>query len=91
MNYGCPWAHRANIVRPLKGLEAIVELVEIDNYDPGASKGWYFSGEHGPDRDPFNGVKYLRELYLQVEPGFNGRATVPMLWDNTCRESCFSS
>jgi len=67
-----------------------VELVEVDNFDPGASKGWYFSGEHGPDRDPFNGVRYLRELYLQVEPGFNGRATVPMLWDKTSREFCFS-
>ena len=27
INYGCPWAHRTNIVRSLKGLEDIIDLV----------------------------------------------------------------
>ena len=64
LNNGCPWTNRANMVCSLKGLEDIAELVEIDNFDLGASKGWYFPGKHGLDRDPFNGIKYLRELYL---------------------------
>ncbi|KAI4854065.1 hypothetical protein E4T44_00424 [Aureobasidium sp. EXF-8845] len=80
-NYGCPWAHRTNIVRTLKGLEAIVELVEVDDMDPGPDKGWYFSGKFGPSCDPYTGVKYLRELYQLAEPGFVGRTTVPTLWD----------
>lgn len=30
LNLGCPWAHRANIVRSLKGLEDIIQLVVMD-------------------------------------------------------------
>lgn len=30
MNYGCPWAHRAVLVRKLKGLEEVVELAVTD-------------------------------------------------------------
>ncbi|KAI4724519.1 hypothetical protein E4T49_07731 [Aureobasidium sp. EXF-10728] len=81
LNYGCPWAQRTNIVRTLKGLENIVELVEIDDMDPGPEKGWVFSGKFGPSCDPYTGAKYLRELYLMAEPGFVGRTTVPTLWD----------
>jgi len=81
LNYGCPWAQRSNIVRTLKGLEDIIELIEVDAFEPGPNKGWFFSGKFGPDKDPLNGVKYLRELYLQIDPEFDGRATVPTLWD----------
>ena len=30
VNLGCPWAHRANLVRSLKGLEGIIQLVVMD-------------------------------------------------------------
>ncbi|EOD46329.1 putative glutathione s-transferase protein [Neofusicoccum parvum UCRNP2] len=77
INYGCPWAHRANIVRTLKGLEDIIQLVDVDDMDQAAGKGWFFSGKNGgPDRDP-----YLRELYLKADPQYEGRVTVPTLWD----------
>lgn len=81
LNFGCPWAQRTNIVRTLKGLEDIVELVEVDDMDPGPGKGWYFSGQFGPDKDPYTGAKYLRELYLRDDADFTGRTTVPTLWD----------
>ncbi|OJD30041.1 glutathione s-transferase [Diplodia corticola] len=83
INYGCPWAHRANIVRTLKGLDDVIRLVEVDDMDRSAGKGWFFSGQNGgPDRDPVTGCKYLRELYLRADPQYEGRVTVPTLWDS---------
>ena len=87
INYVCPWAHRAIIVRALKGLEQTIELVEVDARDP--THGWYFSGSRGPERDPIHGVRWLKELYLKADPQYNGRITVPLLWDK--RQSKWSS
>ncbi|KAF5862856.1 hypothetical protein ETB97_011096 [Aspergillus alliaceus] len=41
LGYGCPWVHRPNIVRSLKGLEEIIPLVVLDP-ELGAD-GWFFS------------------------------------------------
>ncbi|KAF2714823.1 glutathione S-transferase [Pleomassaria siparia CBS 279.74] len=79
VNYSCPWAHRTILAHGLKGLEDIVQLVEVDAKDP--AHGWWFSGKKGPDRDPVYGVKYVKELYLKADPQYNGRITVPLLWD----------
>ncbi|KAF2798376.1 hypothetical protein K505DRAFT_267737 [Melanomma pulvis-pyrius CBS 109.77] len=79
VNYCCPWAHRTILVHGLKGLEDIVQLVEVDARD--STHGWWFSGKRGPDRDPVYGVKYVKELYLKADPQYNGRITVPLLWD----------
>ncbi|KAF2012789.1 hypothetical protein BU24DRAFT_351539, partial [Aaosphaeria arxii CBS 175.79] len=81
VNYCCPWAHRTIIVRALKGLESIIQLVEADARDP--VHGWMFSGKRGPERDPLYGAKYLKELYLKADWTYAGRITVPMLWDKT--------
>ena len=72
----CPWAHRAAMVRRLKGLEEAVSLsvVEPERYDD----GWEFS-EALPD--PLYGADHLRELYTRADPSFTGRVTVPVLWD----------
>jgi putative glutathione S-transferase len=78
-NHVCPWAHRAIILRALKGLEDIIQLVEVDARDP--THGWYFSGHRGPDKDPVYGVRWLKELYLKADPNYNGRITIPLLWD----------
>jgi putative glutathione S-transferase len=78
-NHVCPWAHRAVIVRALKGLENIIQLVEVDARDP--TNGWYFSGHRGPDKDPQYKVRWLKELYLKADPTYKGRVTIPMLWD----------
>ncbi|KAF2086923.1 glutathione transferase [Saccharata proteae CBS 121410] len=81
INYSCPWAHRANLVRCLKGLEDVIQLIEVDSMDPRPGKGWYFSGTTGPEQDPLYGGKYLRDLYERADPGYEGRVTVPTLWD----------
>ncbi|KAF2128499.1 hypothetical protein P153DRAFT_367625 [Dothidotthia symphoricarpi CBS 119687] len=79
VNYVCPWAHHTIIVRALKGLGEIIQLVEVDARDP--THGWYFSGHTGPERDPIYGVRWLRELYLKADPQYTGRVSVPLLWD----------
>ena len=55
INLGCPWAHRANIVRSLKGLEDIIQLVVMD-YTMGP-EGWIYNPERsGTDpKDPLYG------------------------------------
>lgn len=79
VNYCCPWAHRAIIARALKGLQDIIQLVEVDSRDP--THGWYFSGRTGPVCDPLYGGRWLKELYLKADPSYSGRITVPMLFD----------
>ena len=90
-NYGCPWAQRTNIVRSLKGLEDVIERVEVDAMDPGPTKGWYFSGRYGPDKDPNTGAKYLRGIYLQSDPDYTGRTTVPTLFDKKAGNAALHS
>lgn len=76
----CPWSHRTLLVRALKGLESCV-LVQIaggprdEGYaiDRGAS--WTVPGS---DRQ----IRHMHELYTLSDPGYSGRATVPVLWDS---------
>ncbi|KAF2648480.1 glutathione transferase [Lophiostoma macrostomum CBS 122681] len=88
VHYACPWAHRALITRKLKGLDDIVEVVELDDKTP--EIGWTFGGRTGPDKDPRYGFKYLKQLYEKAVPGWSGRSTVPALWD-TKKETIVSN
>ncbi|MCJ1433850.1 hypothetical protein MMC27_003215 [Xylographa pallens] len=78
--YGCPWAHRANIVRSLKGLEDIIQLVVMGNML--TSDGWLYDGKHGSaPHDPLYGFTSHSQLYHKADPEYKGRYTVPTLWD----------
>jgi putative glutathione S-transferase len=59
-------------VRVLKGLEACIP-VTIVSPSPQAG-GWCFE-------TPIQGCSTLRQFYQQVSPGYAGRSTVPVLWD----------
>lgn len=75
----CPWAHRTLIVRKLKGLEAVIGLTIVDPVRD--ERGWAFRRGPGYTEDPINHFQYLSEAYLASHPTFNGRVTVPVLWD----------
>ena len=69
---GCPWAHRTLVVRALKGLE---DAISVSIASPSANEGiWVFDHEQ-------EGCRSLPELYQLAVPGYNGRCTVPVLWD----------
>lgn len=75
VSYACPWAHRSLVFRVLKGLEnhisvSAVEPLMLEN-------GWEF----GDDGDPLYGQQFLYQLYLKAKPDYEGRVTVPVLWD----------
>ncbi|CCX07385.1 Similar to Glutathione S-transferase omega-like 2; acc. no. O94524 [Pyronema omphalodes CBS 100304] len=83
VSYACPWAHRTLIVRALKGLEKHIS-VSVVHWHMGPS-GWRF-GEEGEGEEiqkapePNTGAKFMRDIYNTVE-GYDGRFTVPLLWD----------
>ncbi len=75
VSYACPWAHRTLIYRRLKGLEpvigvSVVEPLMLEN-------GW----EMAEGADPVNGARFLWQIYAKADPGYTGRASVPILWD----------
>ncbi len=79
VSLACPWAHRALIVRALKGLESLVSVSVVHWYM--AEHGWTFAPGPGVVPDPVLGAHYLHEIYTSAKPDYSGRVTVPVLWD----------
>ncbi|KAJ3149815.1 S-glutathionyl-(chloro)hydroquinone reductase [Geranomyces variabilis] len=83
VSWACPWAHRAVIVRALKGLEDVIGLSAVHFLLQ--DKGWRFDhkGETTPGviPDDVNNALYLSEIYHKANPQYEGRYTVPVLWD----------
>jgi putative glutathione S-transferase len=76
VSLACPWAHRSVILRRLKGLEDAIGLTVVDPIRD--EQGWRFTAD---EPDPLHGWTYLSEGYRLSDPGFDGRVTVPVLWD----------
>jgi putative glutathione S-transferase len=83
VSLACPWASRTVIVRKLKGLEAVIGLTVVDPLRD--QRGWAFRNGPGYSEDPINGFKFLSEAYAATDPHFDGRVTVPVLWDRKTR------
>ena len=79
VSLACPWAHRTIIVRKLKQLDKVIRMTVVDPVRD--EKGWRFGVGAGFSEDPINGFHFLMEAYHATNPAFNGRATVPVLWD----------
>ncbi|WP_022942591.1 glutathione S-transferase family protein [Psychromonas hadalis] len=75
VSLACPWAHRTLIFRKLKGLEEIISVSVV--VPEMLDKGWSFS-ESG---DELYQLKQMFELYLKGDKNYQGRVTVPVLWD----------
>ncbi len=72
VSLACPWAHRALIFRALKNLEDYIDVTVVDPIM--LENGWELS-------DPLYDFDYLYQLYLKADPTYEGRVTVPVLWD----------
>ena len=78
VSYACPWAHRAILFRRLKGLESAIGMTVVDPIRD--ERGWAFTDAVGGP-DPMNGFRFLAEAYRATDRDFEGRVTVPVLWD----------
>ena len=82
VSLACPWAHRSVIDRELLGLGDAIGLTVVDPIRD--DRGWRF-GLSPDGRDPVSGAEFLAELYQATDPGYQGRVTVPALWDTVTR------
>ena len=83
ISLACPWASRTLIVRNLKGLQDVIGVTVLDPVRD--ERGWAFSDGNGYSADPINGFHFLSEAYAATDPNFDGRVTVPVLWDKNAR------
>jgi putative glutathione S-transferase len=93
VSLACPWASRTVIFRKLKGLEDAIGMTVVDPIRD--EKGWAFRDPDKkwddtevipPSTDPVNGFHYLSEAYAATDPNFDGRVTVPVLWDKEAKK-----
>lgn len=79
VSHACPWAHRTLVVRALKGLEDAIGVSIVDPIRD--ERGWAFRDVPGATDDALHGWSYLSEAYVATQPGYDGRISVPVLWD----------
>ena len=72
VSLACPWAHRTLIFRQLKALEDYIDVTVVDPVM--LENGWEVN-------DPLYGFNVLYQLYLKADAAYEGRVTVPVLWD----------
>lgn len=81
MSHACPYSARAVLARCIKRLQDVVSMSCVDPVR--GPDGWLFgNGEHA---DPLTGFRSLREAYEATDPSYEGRASVPVLWDRQKR------
>ena len=82
----CPWAHRTIIVRSLLGLEDVISVGKADPKRPDLLRSdWSFTLDEN-NVDPVLGIHYVSEAYLNADPDYTGRFTVPAVVDVTTKK-----
>jgi glutathionyl-hydroquinone reductase len=79
VSLACPWAHRTLIFRAIKGLSDMIS-VSVTHWRM-LESGWTFVRGPRVVPDALHNSRFLYEVYLQAEPAYSGRVTVPVLWD----------
>ncbi|WP_144208687.1 glutathione S-transferase family protein [Shewanella donghaensis] len=88
VSLACPWAHRTLIFLQLKQLTALIGVTVVEPHM--LTNGWEFAGKNqsteanainGANPDPLFNKDYLYQIYQIAKPDYNGRVTVPVLWD----------
>ncbi|WP_076537564.1 glutathione S-transferase family protein [Shewanella sp. UCD-KL21] len=88
VSLACPWAHRTLIFLQLKQLTQLIDVTVVEPHM--LSNGWEFAGPNqsaaanaieGANSDPLFNKDYLYQIYQMAKPDYNGRVTVPVLWD----------
>ena len=92
VSLACPWCHRTVILRELAGLTGALGISYLAPFRDG--RGWAFTGDHfdvpaangeaawGDEyADRVNGWDFISEAYRLSDPDFQGRITVPVIWD----------
>lgn len=80
VSLACPWAHRTLISRRLLGLEDAISVSVVDPIRD--ERGWAFTNNHP---DPVEGFAFLADAYRATDPDYDGRVTVPAIWDRKTR------
>jgi len=82
----CSWAHRSIIVRRLLGLEEVISVGTADPIRPNIPRtDWAFTLDKD-SIDPVLQIKYISEVYLNADPNYKGRPTVPAVVDITTKK-----
>ncbi|KAH3685316.1 hypothetical protein WICPIJ_003713 [Wickerhamomyces pijperi] len=96
ISLACPWACRVlmylNTKKLIKNFNPVTSTVDKDSIIDLAvvhwhmdDKGWRFPSAEDPcdaaTADPNYGYRRIRELYFKSEPEYDGRFTVPVVWD----------
>lgn len=82
VSLACPWATRTLISRKLKGLENIITVTVVSPRM--GTLGWPFANIDdypGADVDSLYQSEHVKDLYFKIDPDFQGRFSVPILWD----------
>lgn len=84
----CPFAHRVNLIRHLKGLTDIIDVSIVKPYPKGDEKGWpgwqFPTAEdiyQDATADQLFGSRYMHEIYFREKADYEGRYSVPVVWD----------
>ena len=81
VSHACPYSARAVLARCVKQLTDIVSMSVLSPVR--GPDGWVFgSGEYA---DPLNDFRTLREAYEATDASYDGRVSVPVLWDRKTR------
>ena len=73
----CPWSHRTLLVRAVKQLDYISIVIAGEP----RVEGYALSLPHQVTIEG-KPVAHVHQLYSATDPAFQGRATVPLLWDS---------